>query len=327
MKKLSLFSVLFLMSALYLQVCGQVLSSSISNGGTVINGQIVENTINFSVCTNAENPAFPVTFVLETGYYTIPPEVIIRPGLTEVVVTNGNNFTVWRIYLTANQGAERPIFENLKTVYCANGETITLPTVSSNGITGGWGPPSFVAEGDTVIHAHFEATWGQCVENRVIYVDFTVRPREERPIFENLQTVYCGGETITLPPTSNGIAGVWEPQPLITPVVDSDTVIKVLFEATWGECVETRIVHFEFTVIPCENSLNNINEDDVVVFPNPTTGTFCINTESNIKLYSIQGILLKETYGKEMDLSGYPQGMYFLQINKSQSKVLKIIKN
>jgi hypothetical protein len=127
-----------------------------------------------------------------------------------------------------------------------------------------------------------------------------------------------------MPETSNGIAGVWEPQPLIAPVVDSDTVINVLFEATWGECVETRIVRFEFTIIPCENSLENIIKDEIVAYPNPTTGTVCINTESKIKLYNIQGILLKETDGKEINLSGYSNGIYFVQIN---ANVLRIVKN
>jgi len=42
-----------------------------------------------------------------------------------------------------------------------------------------------------------------------------------------------------------------------------------------------------------------------------------------IKLYSLQGMLLKEIVGVQIDLSAYPQGMYLLQVNGEMVKVMK----
>ena len=60
-----------------------------------------------------------------------------------------------------------------------------------------------------------------------------------------------------------------------------------------------------------------------VIYPNPTTGIVYIETESDIKVYNQQGTLLLETFGNQIDLSAYPQGLYFLQINGAWAKVVK----
>ena len=64
-------------------------------------------------------------------------------------------------------------------------------------------------------------------------------------------------------------------------------------------------------------------ETSVAVYPNPTTGIINISREANLKLLTLQGILLKETFGKQIDLSGYPQGSYLLQVD---DKVLQVVK-
>jgi len=42
-----------------------------------------------------------------------------------------------------------------------------------------------------------------------------------------------------------------------------------------------------------------------------------------IRVYNMQGFLLKTTFGTEVDLSGYPTGVYMLQINEDTIKVIK----
>lgn len=47
---------------------------------------------------------------------------------------------------------------------------------------------------------------------------------------------------------------------------------------------------------------------NVQIYPNPTTGIVNISTASEIKVYSLQGALVYETFGTQVDLSAYPQG-------------------
>jgi hypothetical protein len=62
---------------------------------------------------------------------------------------------------------------------------------------------------------------------------------------------------------------------------------------------------------------------NIQVYPNPTTGIITVNIASDIKVYSLQGTLLYETFGTQVDLSAYPQGVYQLHIN---GEVVKIVK-
>jgi hypothetical protein len=59
------------------------------------------------------------------------------------------------------------------------------------------------------------------------------------------------------------------------------------------------------------------------VYPNPTTGMIFIETASDIKVYNLQGALLQEVFGKQVDLSAAPQGVYILQINGRHAKVVR----
>jgi len=48
-----------------------------------------------------------------------------------------------------------------------------------------------------------------------------------------------------------------------------------------------------------------------------------IEMENSIKVHNVQGILLQETFDNQADLSVYPQGLYFLQVNDTWVKVIK----
>ena len=70
------------------------------------------------------------------------------------------------------------------------------------------------------------------------------------------------------------------------------------------------------------------------LYPNPTTGIVHVisneqltmnNEQFTIRVYNMQGGLLKTVLGTQVDLSAYPAGMYILQINNDEWK--KIIKN
>ena len=58
-------------------------------------------------------------------------------------------------------------------------------------------------------------------------------------------------------------------------------------------------------------------------YPNPTSGMVYTETERNIKVYNPQGSLLQETSGFQIDLSAYPQGLYFLHVEGQTVKIIK----
>jgi hypothetical protein len=80
--------------------------------------------------------------------------------------------------------------------------------------------------------------------------------------------------------------------------------------------------------IPLDVNVLSVRESallNTTVYPNPTNGKVYTEVEGHIKLYNLQGILLKETFGKEIDLSAYPQGMYLLQTG--DGRLVKVVKN
>jgi len=86
------------------------------------------------------------------------------------------------------------------------------------------------------------------------------------------------------------------------------------------------------TINSVPNSVETIsNKNEIKVYPNPTTGIVYITMDNGqwtmnnavIRVYNMQGVLLKTTLGTEVDLSGYPTGVYILQINGESVRVIK----
>jgi len=71
----------------------------------------------------------------------------------------------------------------------------------------------------------------------------------------------------------------------------------------------------EFKIVGVEVGMEPIEEPAFKIYPNPTTGKVYIEAEGEIKVYDAQGVLLLETFGNQVDLSAYPQGVYLLQVN------------
>jgi len=59
------------------------------------------------------------------------------------------------------------------------------------------------------------------------------------------------------------------------------------------------------------------------VYPNPTTGIININATGEIKVNNSLGTLLFTTFGSQVDLSGYANGIYVIRANGKQVKVIK----
>ncbi len=81
----------------------------------------------------------------------------------------------------------------------------------------------------------------------------------------------------------------------------------------------------------CSVGLNNLTiNDKVVSYPNPTTGSIFLSNNFNATITDLYGIVVSTKENtKQLDLSSYPTGMYFISLtdNKGQmiyrSKVMK----
>lgn len=81
--------------------------------------------------------------------------------------------------------------------------------------------------------------------------------------------------------------------------------------ATPSECLETL-------------SVNGFEKDNVVSFPNPTSDKLYLNGDFNAwELMDATGKILIRGKEKQLDLSHFSNGLYFLKVNKSVLKVVK----
>ncbi len=67
----------------------------------------------------------------------------------------------------------------------------------------------------------------------------------------------------------------------------------------------------------------NFSNEKVIVYPNPSySGIFNLTAITKWKVYSIQGSLLVQGHSKQLDLSSYGAGIYFILINGSTHKLI-----
>ena len=62
---------------------------------------------------------------------------------------------------------------------------------------------------------------------------------------------------------------------------------------------------------------NKLPENTIPIYPNPSTGMIYVKipnqTIQSIQVYDLQGQLIKETSENNLDLSSYPNGMYWVK--------------
>lgn len=80
-----------------------------------------------------------------------------------------------------------------------------------------------------------------------------------------------------------------------------------------------------------EDAISSISKDNIVIYPNPTTGKITITgldgVAVDVSVYSANGQLVmkrKITSDEEIDLSDMKRGLYMLKINDSVYKISKI---
>ena len=91
------------------------------------------------------------------------------------------------------------------------------------------------------------------------------------------------------------------------------------------DTVYSLLLSFRFQYAPeclhCSNQVVvNVNElqknIDLFFYPNPTAGAAWLNSskEHDFELYNINGQLLSQLRGTQLDLSNYKNGIYFVRI-------------
>ncbi len=86
--------------------------------------------------------------------------------------------------------------------------------------------------------------------------------------------------------------------------------------------IDAVIVKYDSALSP-PSGIGEVNAAKLDIYPNPTTGMIYTGSESNIKVYNAQGELLMDAFDRQIDLAGYPSGLYLLQVNGKTAKVIK----
>lgn len=84
----------------------------------------------------------------------------------------------------------------------------------------------------------------------------------------------------------------------------------------------------DFFIVEIKSTdINKIKNTDVRVYPNPTTGKIeieALSLPNDIKVFNIIGELIIDIKNQSsIDLSSYPNGIYFIQIDNSTYKIIK----
>src|SRR6185295_8684739 len=115
------------------------------------------------------------------------------------------------------------------------GGTFTLPTTSTNGISGTWSP---AIDNTTTTTYTFTPDATECANPTTITVDVT--PKVD-PTFAPIPAI-CEGGTFTLPTTStNGISGTW------SPAIDNTTTTTYTFTPDATECANPTTITVDVT--------------------------------------------------------------------------------
>jgi|GEM_PF-1383089 len=187
-----------------------------------------------AVCQNATAPILPTTSTNGiTGTWS--------PAVSTVIVgTSTYTFTpaIGQCATTANLqvtviAPTIPTFAPIAAV-CQNAAAPTLPTTSSNGITGTWSPTISTATAGTTVYTFTPAT-GQCATTATLQITVTA---PTIPTFAPVAAVCQNATAPVLPTTStNGITGTWSPT--ISTATAGTTVYT--FTPALGQCATTTI--------------------------------------------------------------------------------------
>jgi serine protease inhibitor len=190
--------------------------------------------------TGTWSPAFSNT---ATATYTFTPD-------------SGQCATTATLTITVNQPVT-PTFTAIAAI--CNGDTLTLPATSNNGIIGTWSP----ALNNTATTTYtFTPNSGQCATTASLTI--TVN-QLTTPSFTPVPSICVGEPLSPLPTTSNnGITGTW------SPALDNTTTTIYTFTPDAGQCAAATTLTIDVnlpTTIPTFTAIAPICNGDTLVLP------------------------------------------------------------
>ena len=233
-------------------------------------GQCVLTATMTVTVNNATTPNFnQVAAICSGGSFTLP--TTSTNGITGTWSPAVNNTTTTTYTFTPNAGqcasattmtvtvnstSATPTFNQVAAI-CSGG-SFTLPTTSTNGITGSWSP----AINNTATTTYtFTPNAGQCALTTTMTV--TVNTASVTPTFNQVPAI-CSGGSFTLPTTStNGISGTW------SPAVNNTATTTYTFTPNVGQCglTTTMTVTVNNSVTPTFNQLAAICSGTTFTLP------------------------------------------------------------
>ena len=201
-------------------------------------GQCANNGTLTVTITNAVNPTFtPITAICSGGTISLPSSSLESITGTWTPAINNTATTTYTFAPIAGQCANSgtltvivnqpvtPSFTQISPI--CSGESIILPTTSTNAINGSWTPA--INNTSTTLYTFTPAT-GQCAST----TDMTVTVNQPvLPSFTQVSPI-CSGGTITLPTTSaNSFTGIWSPS------INNTATTTYTFTPTAGQCAST----------------------------------------------------------------------------------------
>jgi large repetitive protein len=195
-----------------------------------------------NICSGGTVPVLPNTSTNGiTGTWS--PSVVSNTasGVYIFTPTSGLCATTTTLTVTINPNVTPTFNFGTTLTICSGGAVPTLPTTSTNGITGTWSP-SVVSNTASGVYT-FTPTAGLCAIATTLTV--TVTPNINTAFsFGTTLTICSGGAVPTLPTTStNGVTGTWNPS-----VVSSTTSGVYIFTPNGAVCATP--VTYTVTVNP-----------------------------------------------------------------------------
>jgi len=219
-------------------------TSSNSNQTICINtpiSPIVYNVGGSATGANVSGLPNGVTGVFNNGVFTISGSSTLDGNFNFTITSTGPCNAVSLNGSLQITPLILPSFTQVAAV--CTGSSITLPTTSSNGITGSWSPS--INNTATTTYT-FTPNNGQCAAINTMTV---VVNSKTDPDFSNLPAICNGGIVASLPNSSNnGITGSWTPS-----VINNTTAGTYTFTPSVNECATPKSI----TTVIIPNPYNN----------------------------------------------------------------------
>jgi Secretion system C-terminal sorting domain len=261
----------------------------------------------------------------ETKIYTVTVSEGIQSDTDQIKVTVN--------YITADAGSNVTINEGESTVLTASGGVSYLWSSGETTQSITVNPVKTTTYTVTVTKEGCEDTDNvQISVNKNIIEDISPAKADA-----GKDVTICVGETITLS-AKGGISYIWNTGDTKKDIIVSPKrTTQYTLKATRGGITDTDTV-----IVTVENCKNTFTKDhlnmDFIVFPNPTEGVLNINISSfknklNLILMTLNGSIIysdainpkHKSFTKQIDLSRFAKGVYFIRLFNANRNIVKKI--